>query len=1240
MYYKFRFALKSITNQDVYPDPFLDSGVRDDEEAAAAAMKAEWETCRQNELTDLAKELDYLDSLPYCLTFSSEDAARSWHGKDGQPMPLWTAPSAAAVAMMEAGQSEERAPLWEPSITGDFLSITDLMEHYLTFLYRSELMDESELPPVHIKKEKEPVGNVLAAGGIPPNPASAAAAAAAALLQMPPLPSHPLKRTASEAGLNTEPPQLPIIPSGQLPLTPLSQASLQQQLEGGQGPKAAKLRRDDGASPAPRSLFDRSPALAKVRRGGAGAGGDHASSRKSASAVAAAAAAFHRGQLPNPVVGLNNAPAPLASLRHPLPRPQVEAENSPEWLIQEDWALLQAVTDLNGLPLNLQSPNPGHTANWDMISDMVNSVSRIYRGARQCKNRFESIILPREEGRIHFDISAAPALPPVLPNGKKNQKKGAQKGNIALSAAGQLRALQPLKSNKMKTSQIYSSDRNSTWTNLFSNRFEQIKAVANKRTPTTKPLLVNPTQKNTKHAAVLAESGIAYESPLNPIKVAANRAERIQREKARSQESQQQQAQRARLEHAQNAANVAQQTAAATAVRVQQQQQQQQQQQVTAQQQQQPHVVAVSSGMQVPQAVVVGISQPSTPNVASAAGQQQQQVIVQGSPTTIGRLQVQQQQQQQSQQQAAGVGQPQQQQQQQHIVVSNFQDLGRSSSAVVAQSNANAATMVVTSQPTVVSVAGLQPGQQPKLVTAGGQAGGVPRTILSAQGKQLTAQQVSMIMKQQAAVRARQQQQAAAAGQQPQQSVVATTSTGQKVSVAVTPGGALAATMASPVVSAVTVVTTQPGQSGQQQKARLIQHLTTPVQPGVKTPTTRITENEMKFILARTQQQQQQQQQAQQQQQQVQGGTVSAASNAASQPGGTAAAAAAKAQIASIQVPAAQLLSQAGIQIQTAVTTGTATNVGTFVKNVTAGTAAGSAGQQQSVTIPVQGVSLNTVRATPQQLQILQRQGGLVQKRPQQGAAAATAVQQQAQKISFAPAGAVAATTQGGKQLIFSSGGGTGRLNVQQIQQLMKQQQQQQAAGGAAAAGGGAGLQQQQLQSNTIPPAVLKHATAAAAAGAGQAVQARVIPVSSAGAGRQHQIQVVTAPGGNTATSAAVLNALRTARATAGGAAPNVTIDASGQLANALASGSQIKVAVTTGGAPFSQITYAQPISVVRTAQQQLQQQQQPKLQVVQQPQGQQQQQGGQQQQGQSKAAPGGAGTGAAAGGAAAEGQK
>merc|ERR1719328_180278 len=88
--------------------------------------------------------------------------------------------------------------------------------------------------------------------------------------------------------------------------------------------------------------------------------------------------------------------------------------------------------------------------------------------------------------------------------------------------------------NAIKTASLYRNDNNNAISSTFSSRFETIKSIANKRTPTTTPLLVNPTLRNPKHAAVLAESGIDYDSPVSPIQVATSRAERIQASKARS----------------------------------------------------------------------------------------------------------------------------------------------------------------------------------------------------------------------------------------------------------------------------------------------------------------------------------------------------------------------------------------------------------------------------------------------------------------------------------------------------------------------------------------------------------------------------------------------------------------------------------------------------------------------------------------------------------------------------------
>ncbi|XP_069612170.1 E1A-binding protein p400-like isoform X3 [Ranitomeya imitator] len=190
----------------------------------------------------------------------------------------------------------------------------------------------------------------------------------------------------------------------------------------------------------------------------------------------------------------------------PLPtliKPVMETgPDNPEWLISEDWALLQAVKQLLELPLNLSIVSPAHTPNWDLVSDVVNSCSRIYRSSKQCRTRYENVIIPREEGKLLYEASPK----------KKSE-------NI-------------FKNKPLRTSQIYSQDEGLSHIQLYATRFDLMKLNAGKRSPPIKPLLgMNPFQKNPKHASVLAESGINYDKPLQPIQVASLRADRIAKEK-------------------------------------------------------------------------------------------------------------------------------------------------------------------------------------------------------------------------------------------------------------------------------------------------------------------------------------------------------------------------------------------------------------------------------------------------------------------------------------------------------------------------------------------------------------------------------------------------------------------------------------------------------------------------------------------------------------------------------------
>ncbi|KAL8180251.1 UNVERIFIED_CONTAM: hypothetical protein K2H54_016135, partial [Gekko kuhli] len=205
----------------------------------------------------------------------------------------------------------------------------------------------------------------------------------------------------------------------------------------------------------------------------------------------------------------------------PLPtlvKPAAEAgQDNPEWLISEDWALLQAVKQLLELPLNLAIVSPAHTPNWDLVCDVVNSCSRVYRSPKQCRSRYENVVIPREEGKLMYEA-----------NPKKKTKSIYKTKN----------------SRPLRTSQLYAQDEGATHTQLYTNHFEIMKMIAGKRSPPIKPLLgMNPFQKNPKHTSVLAESGINYDKPLPPIQVASLRAERIAKEKkalAEQQRAQQQ----------------------------------------------------------------------------------------------------------------------------------------------------------------------------------------------------------------------------------------------------------------------------------------------------------------------------------------------------------------------------------------------------------------------------------------------------------------------------------------------------------------------------------------------------------------------------------------------------------------------------------------------------------------------------------------------------------------------------
>ncbi|CAN8016135.1 unnamed protein product [Ixodes persulcatus] len=230
------------------------------------------------------------------------------------------------------------------------------IDYSVGFLYEPSVMSESNLPEIHVKKEAKRLKvDALSTGGCP------------------------------------------------LPL--LSRGPVQ------------KARKEDAVH-IPKSLFDRpTAAILKMRR--------EAKMQKVKNLMVSGGGGIPGGStgglaVPKALVG-----GPLAGVRPLNPgafmaaRPLVDlSQDTPEWLIHEDWAALQVLQQMQDIPLNLTVLSPGHTPNWDLMSDVVNAVSRIYRSPKQCKDRYETVIVPREEGKILYDT-----------NPKKQKKtKGIYKG--------------------------------------------------------------------------------------------------------------------------------------------------------------------------------------------------------------------------------------------------------------------------------------------------------------------------------------------------------------------------------------------------------------------------------------------------------------------------------------------------------------------------------------------------------------------------------------------------------------------------------------------------------------------------------------------------------------------------------------------------------------------------------------------------------------------------------------------
>ncbi|KAG9509011.1 Protein PHOTOPERIOD-INDEPENDENT EARLY FLOWERING 1 [Fragariocoptes setiger] len=329
-----------------------------------------------------------------------------------------------------------------------------------------------------------------------------------------------------------------------------------------------KIRRDEVVC-LPKSLFDRqSSTFAKLRRDlkiqklrcvTKGIDSDPFAMQK-----------FFNSFLNNTPNGRQPQPNSLMSqfqTQPPYTMEMYQQDSLPAWTIQEEWAALLVIQQLQDLPLNLCILSPGHLPNWDFVSDVVNTVGFVFRSFRMCWYHYETIIQPREmlrepheqrsqqhqpqlpiqtpaasqpQPQIHSSGLPAtlglaqPQRPPTLlpphlsqakrphpspslspqPQSKKAKKSKSQSVDPIVHTPSYT---PPVQHRPSKTAKIFVNDK--SFQLACCQRFEAISNIRRRRPP---PLRTRFRTRDTGNTQLMNEFRVNYDRPLTPMQVARN----------------------------------------------------------------------------------------------------------------------------------------------------------------------------------------------------------------------------------------------------------------------------------------------------------------------------------------------------------------------------------------------------------------------------------------------------------------------------------------------------------------------------------------------------------------------------------------------------------------------------------------------------------------------------------------------------------------------------------------------
>lgn len=210
-------------------------------------------------------------------------------------------------------------------------------------------------------------------------------------------------------------------------------------------------------------------------------------------------------------------------------------EQLPPWTIQEEWVLLMVIQHLQDLPVNLCMLTPGHTPNWELVSEVISDVGFTHRSFKMCEYHFAANVQKREMTRDSSwderalqstNSSVEDSQPPTkkskkhknqpqTPDGQSSQQSSSSKG---LSSAPAI-PFKPSKTGAMlvhdKSLQLSFSERYDIIKRIRQTRPKQIRTrYSRERLMNNQPMLVREDKRMIDYDRPLKPEAVILDSPM------------------------------------------------------------------------------------------------------------------------------------------------------------------------------------------------------------------------------------------------------------------------------------------------------------------------------------------------------------------------------------------------------------------------------------------------------------------------------------------------------------------------------------------------------------------------------------------------------------------------------------------------------------------------------------------------------------------------------------------------------